>query len=110
MALGPDKAGGLDFTREGGHSARRIIHSKDTTGHAILGPVAARVDAAPGLTRRLGWAAVDLLTLSHNTESPADRYAPLTCFGAYVLDTASGEVNAIVAKKTILAAGGLGQI
>ena len=54
--------------------------------------------------------AVDLLTLSHHTEEPADRYAPLTCFGAYVLDTASGEVGAVVAKKTILATGGLGQI
>jgi len=105
-----DAAGELEFTREGGHSARRIIHAKDTTGHAILAAVAARVDATPGLTRRTGWVAVDLLTLSHNTDNAADRYAPLTCFGAYVLDTATGEVNAILAKKTILATGGLGRI
>jgi L-aspartate oxidase len=110
IAFDRDKAGRLDFTREGGHSARRIIHSKDTTGHAILAAVAARVDKLPQITRRLGWVAVDLLTLSHNAGNPADRYAPLTCFGAYVLDSASGEVVAIVAKKTILAAGGLGQI
>jgi L-aspartate oxidase len=105
-----DAAGGLDFTREGGHSERRIIHSKDTTGHAILSTIAMRVDTTPGITRRTGFSAVDLLTLSHNTEGIADRYAPLTCFGAYALDTASGEVCAIVAKKTILATGGLGQI
>jgi L-aspartate oxidase len=110
VAFDRDAEGGLDFTREGGHSARRIIHAKDMTGHAILAAVAARVDALPKLTRRTGWVAVDLLTLSHNTETAADRYAPLTCFGAYVLDTASGEVLAIVAKKTILATGGLGQI
>ncbi len=102
--------GALDLTREGGHSSRRIIHAKDATGHAILTEVAARVDATPRITRRSGWVAVDLLTLSHNTENIADRYAPLTCFGAYVLDPASGEVHAIVAKKTILATGGLGQI
>ena len=105
-----DAAGALDFTREGGHSERRIIHAKDTTGHAILSTIAKRVDATSGITRRTGFSAVDLLTLSHNTEGIADRYAPLTCFGAYALDTASGEVCAIVAKKTVLATGGLGQI
>jgi L-aspartate oxidase len=110
IAFDRDKAGQLDFTREGGHSARRIIHAKDATGHAILAAVAERVDELPQITRRLGWVAVDLLTLSHNAGSPADRYAPLTCFGAYVLDSATGEVSAIVAKKTILATGGLGQI
>ncbi len=105
-----DASGGLDFTREGGHSERRIIHAKDATGHAILAAVAARVDATPGIVRRSGFAAVDLLTLSHNTDSAVDRYARLTCFGAYALDVTTGDVHAIVAKKTILATGGLGQI
>ena len=102
--------GDLDFTREGGHSARRIIHAKDATGHAILSAVAARVDATPKINRRAGWVAIDLLTLSHNSTDLADRYEPLTCFGAYVLDTRTGETAAIVAKKTVLATGGLGQI
>lgn len=105
-----DKNGALDFTREGGHSERRIIHAKDLTGHAILSSIAARVNQIPGIKRRTGCVAVDLLTLSHNTDSPHDRYARLTCFGAYVLDTATSEVFAIVAKKTVLATGGLGQI
>jgi L-aspartate oxidase len=105
-----DATGDLDFTREGGHSARRIIHAKDATGHAILSSIAARVDTTRGITRRAGWVAIDLLTLSHNSDDLADRYQPLTCFGAYVLDTQSGETVAIVAKKTILATGGLGQI
>ncbi len=110
VAFDRDATGGLEFTREGGHSSRRIIHSKDSTGHSILAAAMQRVDATPRITRRTGWVAVDLLTLSHSTDSIADRYAPLTSFGAYVLDTASGDVHAIVAKKTILATGGLGQI
>src|SRR4051812_35714046 len=105
-----DAAGHLDFTREAGHSERRIIHAKDATGHAILETVARRVDATPRIKRRAGWVAIDLLTLSHNSIDAADKYEPLTCFGAYVLDTRSGETVAIVAKKTILATGGLGQI
>ena len=110
VAFDREAGGGLEFTREGGHSARRIIHTKDTTGHTILASVAQRVDATPRISRRTAWVAVDLLTLSHNTDNTADRYASLTCFGAYVLETATGEVHAIVAKKTILATGGLGQI
>ena len=110
VAFDREPAGELEFTREGGHSSRRIIHTKDNTGHSILAAAAQRVDATPRITRRTGWVAVDLLTLSHSSDNTADHYAPLTCFGAYVLDVASGEVHAIVAKKTILATGGLGQI
>jgi L-aspartate oxidase len=112
LGVGFDRtgAGALDFTREAGHGARRIIHARDATGHAILSAVAGRVDATPLILRRSGWVAIDLLTLSHNSTDPADKYRPLTCFGAYVLDTATGEILAITAKKTVLACGGLGQI
>jgi L-aspartate oxidase len=112
LAVGFDRdpSGALDLTREAGHTARRIIHAKDATGHAILEAIQGRVDATPGITRRSGWVAIDLLTLSHNSTDPADRYEPLTCFGAYVLDTSTGEVATLVAKKTILATGGLGSI
>jgi L-aspartate oxidase len=102
--------GRLDLTREGGHGERRIIHSRDATGHAILSAAAMRVDSTPRIRRRAGWVAIDLLTLSHNSTEPADKYEPLTCFGAYVLDTATGDTSAIVARKTVLACGGLGQI
>ena len=105
-----DAKGELHFTREGGHAERRIIHTKDATGHAILAAIKARVDATAGITRRAGFVAVDLLTLSHNSVAASDRYEPLTCFGCYALDTATDEVVAFVARKTILATGGLGGI
>jgi L-aspartate oxidase len=102
--------GDLDLAREGGHSSRRIIHARDLTGHAILSAVAASVNTESRITQQSGSVAIDLLTLSHNTDTPADRYAPLTCFGAYVLNEDSDDPVAIVARKTILATGGLGQI
>ncbi len=105
-----EAGGGLEFTREGGHSERRIIHARDLTGRAILSAVAGRVDATPRINRQAGAIAVDLLTLSHNSDIAADRYEPLTCFGAYVLSAATAEPSAIVARKTVLATGGLGQI
>lgn len=110
VAFDRDADGRLDLTREGGHGERRIIHYRDATGHAILSAAAIRVDSTPRIRRRAGWVAIDLLTLSHNSAEPADKYQTLTCFGAYVLDTATGETSAIVAKKTVLACGGLGQI
>jgi len=105
-----DAAGGFDLTREGGHGVRRIIHAKDGTGHAILSAIADRVDATAGVTRRSGFVALDLLTLSHNSAEPRDRYQPLTCFGCYALEAATGRIVAFTAKKTILATGGLGGI
>jgi len=110
VAFDRDAAGELDRTREGGHGVRRIIHAKDATGHAILAAVAGRVDASAGITRRSGYVALDLLTLSHNSTDPGDRYQPLTCFGCYALEAATGRIVALVAKKTILATGGLGGI
>jgi len=105
-----EDSGALHLTREGGHTERRIIHTKDTTGHAILTAVARKVDGTAGITRRAGFVAVDLLTLSHNSLDPHHRYEPLTCFGCYALDTATDEVVAFVARKTVLATGGLGGI
>ena len=105
-----DAAGQLDLAREGGHAERRIIHAKDATGHAILNALARRVDTTPGITRRAGFVAIDLLTLSHSSSDARDRYEPLTCFGCYALDPIANEVVALVAKKTILATGGLGGI
>ena len=110
IAFDREPDGALEMAREGGHSERRIIHAKDLTGHAILSSVAACVDATANITRQMGAVAIDLLTLSHNTDEPADRFAPLTCFGAYILDEQSGKPMAIVARKTILATGGLGQV
>jgi L-aspartate oxidase len=112
LAVGFDREedGSLQLTREGGHSARRIIHARDRTGHAILSSVAGRVESTSDIHRYTGSVAIDLLTLSHNNENPEDRYAPLTCFGAYALLQGSSEPVAIVAKKTVLACGGLGQI
>lgn len=118
LQVGFDRSadGELEYTREGGHSERRIIHARDLTGHAIHSAISAAVDGSPNIHRQVGATAIDLLTLSHNTDDIAARYAPLTCFGAWVLpacdsgNAAANDPIAIVARKTILATGGLGQV
>ncbi|MDQ8204882.1 L-aspartate oxidase [Pelagicoccus sp. SDUM812003] len=102
--------GELLRTREGGHSDKRIIFSKDITGRAILGRFHDYVRTLDGVSILENHVAIDLLTLSHNSVYPLDKYKPITCIGAYVLDSVQGEIKAIRAKKTVLATGGLGQI
>ena len=108
-----DKTGKLKLTREASHSHPRIIFSKDRTGRTILNSLHKHLYelAAKGnLKIRTGELAVDLLTPSHSSMNYFDKYYPLRCVGAYVLDTKTNQVNSILSKKTILATGGIGQI
>jgi len=105
-----DAKGNLLLTKEAAHSKKRIIYSKDTTGHAIISAMQERIKHLENLRILENCSAVDLLTLSHSSVSKMDVYKPLTCFGAYALNNKTGEVFAITAKKTILATGGIGQI
>ena len=45
-----DGTGELDLAREGGHSARRVAHSKDTTGREIQRALLASAEAHPNIT------------------------------------------------------------
>ena len=83
-----DADGELALGREGGHTARRIVHAKDTTGRAIQRRCSrasrARADRITMLPDHM---AIDLLTT-------AKYGGPNAVFGAYVLDQATGAVEA----------------
>ncbi|MCX7012780.1 MAG: L-aspartate oxidase [Candidatus Sumerlaeota bacterium] len=105
-----DESGELDLTEEGAHSRPRIIHVEDLTGRAIEERALAAVNAEPGVTLLRGGTAVDLLTLSHHSRSPLDIYEPPRCVGAYILIQKTSQVIPVLARETILATGGLGQL
>ena len=104
------KGSGFHWTREGGHAIPRILHVKDETGM----PIERAMLEACRRESKVGWllktTAVDLLTLSHDSTDPTDRYGPPTVIGAYLLDRPSGEVRPMLARETILATGGLGRV
>jgi L-aspartate oxidase len=104
------ESGELDVTEEAAHARRRIIHTQDRVGEAISERLAAALDAHPRVTVIRGAVAVDLLTLSHQSRNPLDVYEPLTCTGAYVLLIAEERVCTFLARETVLATGGLGQL
>jgi L-aspartate oxidase len=97
--------GAFELGREGGHSARRVAHVKDTTGREIELGLLAAVRSDANITLFDNHMAVDLLTMQ--------KYGgPDGCFGAYVLDLRShpGEVKTIVARAVVLATGGAGKV
>ena len=95
----------LDLTREGGHSKRRILHSRDITGREIERALLAAVAAEPNIEVFENHIAVDLITLGKLGYVSTDR-----CLGAYVLDEASGEVLTLRSDRVILATGGCGKV
>jgi L-aspartate oxidase len=99
-----DAEGHFELGREGGHTARRIVHAKDSTGWAIQEALLARVaERADRITLLPNHMAVDLLT--------AAKYGgPNAVFGAYLLDQTTGEVRTAVSRATVLATGGMGKV
>jgi len=107
-----DRRGEGDFhlTREGGHSAPRVLHVGDHTGAAISDRTAEHLRGLANVEFLTGVTAVDLITFPHHARDPLAVYGPVTCHGAYILDQGTGEVDTVIAGATVLATGGLGQI
>jgi len=95
----------LDLTREGGHSKRRILHSRDVTGREIERALLAAVAAEPGVIVLENHIAIDLITLGKLGHVSRDW-----CVGAYVLDEATGEVQTLRSDRVVLATGGCGKV
>ncbi len=102
--------GDLSLVREGSHLVPRIVHAADATGSVIQSALIKAVADHPKVTLLTSHTAVDLLTPSHHSLDRLDIYKPRSCIGAYLLDQKKERVNRCLAKQTILATGGLGQI
>jgi L-aspartate oxidase len=100
----------LSFALEGGHSLPRIVHATDATGKAIEVALMQALKAQPNIRLLSGCTVIDLLTPSHHSRNRLAVYDPQSCVGAYILDQASGQVMRCLARQTILASGGLGQL
>ena len=105
-----EKDGQLSLVREGGHTIPRILHVADHTGEAIEMALVKALREHPNVTLLTGHTAVDLLTPAHHSLDRHAVYEPLSCIGAYLFDQATGVVKRCLARKTVLATGGLGQI
>ena len=108
FARTPD--GRLEHIREAAHSTGRILHVGDSTGRAVEERLVAALQERPNLLLLSRHTAVDLLTPAHHSRNRLAVYEPLSCVGAYVFDQQRSRVVTILARKVILASGGLGRI
>jgi L-aspartate oxidase len=107
-----DKAptGEYDLAREGGHSEKRILHHKDNTGHEIQRALVEQINNNDAITVYENHFAIDLITQHHLGQLVKRHHTGTECYGAYVFDTARGEVKTILSKLTFLATGGAGNL
>jgi L-aspartate oxidase len=102
--------GAYDLHREGGHSEHRILHHKDNTGAEIQRALTDRVRRHPNITVLEHYFAVDLLTQHHLGQTVRRRDGNIECYGAYILNVKTQQVGAFLARATVVATGGLGNL
>lgn len=99
-----------ELAREGGHSQNRILHHKDYTGAEIENRLIDKVLNHPNIEILEYHFAVDLLTQHHLGKLVKRSFPGTECYGAYILNLATGNVFTLQARITILATGGVGNI
>jgi L-aspartate oxidase len=96
--------------REGGHSAFRILHHKDITGFEMERALVAEAARHPNIIIHNHWFVVDIIT-QHHLGFLVTKVTPNTeCYGVYALNLETFRMEKILAKVTLMAAGGTGQV
>ena len=95
--------------KEGGHSEFRILHHKDVTGKEMERALLQEVSTLNNIEILNHCFVVDLITQHHLGYLVTKSTTDITCFGVYVLNTATNEIEKIIATTTLLASGGCGQ-
>ncbi|MDA3834345.1 MAG: FAD-dependent oxidoreductase, partial [Spirochaetales bacterium] len=101
----------LDLCREGGHSHNRIVHADDLTGLAVEEALVDQVQRHKNITVFEDHIAIDLITRSTRLQrgmivTTHEDY----CYGAYVLNRHTTNIDTFCARTVMLATGGAGKV
>ena len=102
--------GSFDLHREGGHSEFRILHHADNTGFEIQESLIEAVRKHPEIDVFEHHFAIEIITQHHLGRIVTRRTPDITCYGAYVLDEATGSVDKFLSRITLMATGGCGAV
>lgn len=100
----------FDLHREGGHSEHRILHHKDNTGYEIQQSLNQKLRSIRNIDIYENHFAIEILTQHHLGEVVTQHTPNVECFGAYVLNENNNHIHTFLAKVTMLATGGIGNV
>lgn len=102
--------GSFDLGREGGHSENRILHHKDNTGYEVERALLEAVKQHPNIEILDHHFAVEIIT-QHHLGVYVDSSTPdTTCYGVYALNLKNQRTEVILARITLVASGGAGNV
>ncbi len=105
-----EEDGDYDLAKEGGHSDHRILHFKDITGAEIERALLGEVRRHKNIEIFTHYYAVEFITQHHLGETVYRYREDIECYGAYVLNLKTSQVEKFLAKTTLVATGGVGNI
>ncbi|MDR1098102.1 MAG: L-aspartate oxidase [Tannerella sp.] len=105
-----DEKGNFDLHREGGHSEFRILHHKDNTGAEIQDSLIEGIKKHPDITVFENHFTIEILTQHHLGITVTRQTPDIECFGAYIMDMQTGQIDTFLSKVTLMATGGIGAV
>ncbi len=104
-----DEAGDYTLGREGGHSQHRILHHKDVTGKEMERALLNELKKHQNIELIHHCFVIDLITQHHLGYLVTKSTPDIACYGVYVLNFHTNEIEKILSSVTLLATGGCGQ-
>ncbi len=105
-----EEDGDYKLGKEGGHSEFRILHHKDVTGKEIERALLAAIARYRNIQILNHCFVVDLITQHHLGYLVTKSTPDIECYGVYVLNHHTHQIEKITAGITLLATGGNGQV
>ncbi len=102
--------GDYKLGKEGGHSEYRILHYKDVTGKEMERALLTSVEHFKNIEIIKHCFVVDLITQHHLGYLVTKSTPDIECYGVYVLNRETNQIEKILAHTTLLATGGNGQV
>ena len=102
--------GDYKLGKEVGHREYRILHHKEVTGGEMERALLAAIAKRPNIRLISHCFVIDIITQHHLGYLVTKSTPDIECYGVYVLNLVSNKIEKILAKITLLATGGNGQV